>query len=166
MVGTLLHQLIENFSYFGVFISSMISSASILIPLPSELPIVLAVVFKLNPLLIAALAASGSMIGEMVGYGIGLAGGKVVDKVFKKNKGLVATIKHYFNKYAFWVIFVTAFLFFPFDLVGIISGMSRYDVRKFLVAGLLGKFLKFLLVFYLIQNGIRIFGFTDAFSDL
>jgi len=160
MVETLLQYLIHNLSYLGVFISSIITSASVIVPLPGQLILVLAVVLNLNPFITAVVTAAGSMIGEMIGYGIGLAGRKLAKGRFKKHEKLTATIKKYYNKYAFWVIFVTAFLFFPFDLVGIISGLSRYDVRKFLLAGFLGKFLKTLLVFYLIQNGIQIFGFT------
>lgn len=164
MVEAILHQLINNFSYFGVFVSSMITSASIVLPLPSQLPIVLAVVLNLNPILTSALAGAGSMIGEMIGYGIGLVGGKTAGAIFKKHKGIVVTLRKYYHKYAFWVILVTAFLFFPFDLVGILSGMSRYDIKKFLIAGFIGKFLKTLLVYLLIQNGIHIFGFTGNFA--
>lgn len=163
MVEALLQQLIHNFSYLGVFVSSIVTSASILLPLPSQLPIVLAVVLKLNPIFVSVLAGIGSMIGEMTGYGVGLAGGKTAEIVFKKHKKLGSTLRKYYHKYAFWVILVTAFLFFPFDLVGILSGMSRYDVRKFMLAGFIGKFFKTLLVFYLIQNGIHIFGFTGNF---
>ncbi|MBI1978441.1 MAG: DedA family protein [Candidatus Aenigmarchaeota archaeon] len=160
MVEAIIQNLISNFSYLGVFLSSIITSASIIFPLPGQLVLVFAVLLKLNPLLTSLLTAVGSMIGEMTGYGVGLAGGKIAGKRFKGHKKLVKTIKRYYNKYAFLMIFATAFLFFPFDLVGIISGMSRYDVRKFLLAGFLGKFLKTLLIIYLIQNGIHLFGFA------
>ena len=166
MVEALLEQLITNFSYLGVFISSLVASASIIIPLPAPLIPVVAVLLKLNPILTSVLAATGSMIGEMAGYGLGMVGGKATKGMFKKHRNQIKTIKKYYNKYAFWVIFVTAFLFFPFDLVGIISGLSRYDVRKFLLAGFLGKFLKTLLTFYLVQNGINIFGFTGDFAGV
>lgn len=166
MVETLLQYLINNLSYLGVFISSIITSASVIIPLPGQLILVLAVVLNLNIFLTAVLTAAGSMIGEMVGYGVGVAGGKVVKGKFRKHKKLIKTIEEYYHKYAFWVIFVTAFLFFPFDLVGIISGLSRYDVKKFLLAGFLGKLLKTLVLFILIQNGINSFGFTGNFVGL
>ena len=160
MVEVFLQHLINEFSYLGLFISSIITSASILIPLPAPLIPVAAVILKLNPFLTSFVVAVGSMIGEMTGYGLGLVGGKAAEGEFKKHKKLVATIKHYYRRYAFWVIFMAAFLFFPFDLVGILSGMSRYDLKKFLLAGFLGKFLKTLVTFYLIQNGIHIFGFA------
>ena len=163
MVEAIIQHLITNFSYLGLFISSIITSASIIIPLPGPLIPVVAVLLKLNPILVSIVIAAGSMTGEMVGYALGLVGGKFVKGKFEKHKKLVKKIKYYYNRSAFWVIFVTAFLFFPFDLVGIISGLSRYDVRKFLLAGFLGKFLKTLLIFYLIQNGIHIFGFTGDF---
>lgn len=160
MVEPILQYLINNFSYLGIFVSSIITSASIIFPLPGQLVIVLAVILNLNPFLTSFVTAIGSMIGEMTGYGVGLAGGKFAKGKFKKHKKLAKTIKKYYHKYAFWVIFITAFLLFPFDLVGIISGLSRYDVKKFLLAGFLGKFLKALIIFILIQNGIHIFGFV------
>lgn len=160
MVEIFLHHLITNFSYLGIFVSNMIISASIFLPLPSQLPLVLAVVLNLNPVITAILTATGSMTGEMTGYTIGMIGGKAIKSTFRKHRRLVSMLKKYYHRHAFWVIFVTAFLFFPFDLVGIISGMSRYDVRKFLIAGLIGKFLRAFLLFMLIQRGTHIFGFT------
>lgn len=157
MVEAILHNLIINFSYLGVFISSFITDATVFIPLPSQVVLVLAVAFKLNILLTALSTAAGSMTGELVGYSLGVAGGRLTKDKFKKHGKLVKTIKHYYNKYAFLVIFVTAFLIFPFDLVGILSGLSRYDVKKFLLAGFLGKFLKTIALYILIQNGIHIF---------
>ena len=162
MVEAILQYLIHSFSYLGVFISSIVVSASILLPLPSQAIPLLGVLLKLNPFLTAALIGSGSMIGELTGYGVGMIGGKAAKTAFKTHRKLVKTLRNYYNRYAFWVILVTAFLFFPFDLVGILSGLGRYDVRKFLLAGFVGKFFKALVVFYLIQNGIHISGFTSV----
>ncbi len=156
MIGLLQYLL----SYLGMFISSMITSASIFFPLPGQLIPVFAVVTNLNPFLSSAVIGAGSMIGELTGYGLGLASRKVSESKFKQHKKLVKVIKKFYHKYAFWMVLVTAFLFFPFDLVGIISGLSRYDIRKFLVAGFIGKFLKALLTFILVQYGIHVFGFT------
>lgn len=160
MVEPILEFLVNNLSYLGVFISSMITSASIIFPLPGQLIIILAVLLELNPFLTAVVAGTGSMLGELTGYGVGVLGGKIVKGKFKKNKKLVLAIKKYLSKYDFWVVFVTAFLFFPFDIVGIICGWYRYDLKKFLIAGFLGKFLKTLALFVLIQNGMNVFGFV------
>ncbi|MEM5797719.1 MAG: VTT domain-containing protein [Candidatus Aenigmatarchaeota archaeon] len=156
MVEFVLHYIISNLPYLGMFILSMMTSASILIPLPGQLVIVLAVVLKLNPFLTALFVAGGSMTGEMLSYFLGLISAKIVKDEFEKQNKLLTRIKKYYHKYAFWIIFVTALLFFPFDLVGMLSGVSRYDVRKFLIAGFLGKFLKSLILFVLIQAGIQI----------
>ena len=162
MIEVILQYLIHNLSYLGVFISSIIVSASILIPLPSQLIPAGAVFLKLSPFLTAATIGIGSMIGEMTGYYLGVAGGAVVHRTLRKYKKTVATLRKYYHKYAFFVIFIAALLFFPFDLVGIMSGMSRYDIKKFFLAGFLGKFIKALIVFYLVQNGLHIFGFTGV----
>ncbi len=160
MVESFLSILINNFSYLGVFIASIITSASILIPLPGQLTVILAVLLELNPIITSLLMGIGSMIGELPGYGLGVAGGKLMKKKFRRQKKLVEIIKKYYTKYAFWVIMVTAFIFFPFDLVGILSGATRYDLKKFLIAGFIGKFFKTLVLYFLIQSGIQIFGFT------
>ena len=162
MVEALLQYLIHNLSYFGIFLSSIIVSASILVPLPSQLIPAGAVILKLNPILAAVAIGIGSMIGELTGYYIGVAGGAVVKKTLKKYKEQGSMLKKYYNKYAFFVIFLASLLLFPFDLVGIMSGMSRYDIRKFFLAGFIGKFIKAIILFYLIQNGLHVFGFIGV----
>ena len=162
MVEALLQYLVHNLSYFGVFLSSIIVSASISVPLPSQLIPAGAVFLKLNPFLTSVAIGIGSMIGELTGYYLGAAGGAVVKRTLKKYKKQGNFLKKYYNKYAFLVIFLAGLLFFPFDIIGIVSGMSRYDIRKFFLAGFIGKFIKALIIFYLVQNGLHIFGFTGV----
>lgn len=164
MIETFLDTFVSSFPYLGIFIANLIISASIVFPLPSQLPILTAVLLGLNPYLTSAVSALGSMIGEMTGYGVGLMGRKLTEKKLKRNKKLVSMIRKYHSRYAFWVILLTAFLFFPFDLVGILSGLGRYDVKKFFIAGLIGKFLKTVLLYFLIQEGIQLFGFTTGLA--
>ncbi len=162
MVEALLQYLVHNMSYFGVFLSSIIVSASIVVPLPSQLIPAGAVILKLNPFVTAVVIGVGSMIGELTGYYVGVAGGSAVKKILKKYNKQGAILKKYYHKYAFFVIFFGSILFFPFDLIGIMSGMSRYDVRKFFLAGFIGKCIKAIIVFYLVQNGLHIFGFAGV----
>ena len=44
------------------------------------------------------------------------------------------------------VIFVFSILPLPFDVIGIICGITRYDIRKFMVATTAGKIIKFTLI--------------------
>jgi len=142
MMSGLIHLLIIQLSYLGLFLAGLISSSSIFVGIP---PLYVIVFFSqalhLNPVIASIAAGTGSAIGELTGYLVGL-GGSVLIK--KKTKPLV----RFFKKYGFAAIAVTAFLPFPFDVVGILSGLSKYDVKKFLLATAIGKIAKCLLIAY------------------
>lgn len=142
---TLFSFLINNFSYLGVIVVSAISSASIIFPLPG-----FAVVFTLgsimNPLLLGITAGVGAAIGELTGYLIGLGGGKLI---LKKRAKKIAEIQNMFNKYrGRIVIFIFALTPLPFDIVGIFCGTIKYDLKKFFIALLAGKIIRFIILAY------------------
>jgi len=140
MISEFVHLLIIHFKYLGLFFAGLISSSSIFVGLP---PLYIIVFFSqalhLNPVLASIATGIGSAIGELTGYLAGL-GGSVLIK--KKSKPIV----RFFKKYGFVAIAVTAFLPFPFDIVGILSGLSKYDIKKFLLATAIGKIAKCLLI--------------------
>lgn len=144
----LLVGLVNSLFYLGVFAGSLIVSASIFFPLPGILIIIAAAALGLNPFLVSLMSASGSMIGELTGYYAGFLGNKITAKAVIKYRKVVRRLEDFFHKYAFMTILVTSFLPFPFDLVGIIAGISRYSIPKFLFAGFVGKFFKTLLLYW------------------
>jgi membrane protein YqaA with SNARE-associated domain len=156
--------LVLSMSYFGVLISSALVSASIIFPLPWYMITLGAVFLKLNPLLTALMFAIGSMAGEIICYKIGTGGKKLVENKFKLKKSkklmkLTKVIEKYFKQYGFLTIFVTALIIFPFDIVSIVAGLNGYDIKKYLLAGFMGKFLKMLIVMLLTIKGISYLGF-------
>ena len=127
---------IATFGYLGVFVVSLVSAASIFIPVPGFIFILAAATF-LNPFLVAIVAGAGMAIGEMTGYAIG--GGssyilkkgdykwlKMGEKWFKKDRG-------------FFIILIFAATPLPDDITGILGGMFKYDWRRFLLAAFIGK---------------------------
>lgn len=153
--------LVTSFSYLGVFIAAGIVSTSIVFPLPAYLIILGAAAFRLDPILVSIMYAAGSMIGELLGWGIGVAGKKTANKVLKKWGNLTKWTERYFKKYGFLTILVTALVIFPFDITSIIAAASRYDIKKWLLAGFLGKFLKTLILMILTSMGFAYFGFLS-----
>ncbi len=151
VVEGFVEHLIATFSYIGVFIANLIVSSSVGIPLPGPLIIIFAVATKMNIILVAIASGAGSIIGEMTGYYAGFLGNKVAKRTIRKYKKVEIWIKKFFNKYAIPVIFLAAFLPFPFDLVGIVAGSSRYSIPKFLLVGFLGKILKTIYLFLAIK---------------
>ena len=153
MVETFLIDLVNTFGYLGVFLGSLIGSASIFLPVPSFIFTVAAGAL-LDPLLVGVLAGFGAAIGELVGYGIGYGlhlGHKKLrkGKKYKKDKKWTITIKKWFHrKYGPLVIFIFAITPLPDDIIGIFCGVTKYDVKKFFVATLLGKVILSLILAY------------------
>lgn len=136
--------LVSAFGYLGVFLASLIGSASILLPLPS-FALVIAAGSQLDPFWVGILSGAGAAVGEMTGYGLGY-GIHHVRKRFRKRKvrkegrGWTRTFNDWFHhKLGFALILVFAFTPLPDDIIGIYCGAIKYDVRKFFLAVLIGK---------------------------
>jgi len=139
--------LIKNFSYLGIFLASLISTSTIFLPAPIYLIIFASPSFGLNPIAVSIVSGLGAALGELSGYFIGLGGREIIQEKRKKSR-IVRKFTKYFGKFGFLVIVITAAIPFPFDVIGILAGVSRYDVKKFLIATFIGKTIKSLLIVY------------------
>ena len=146
---------LQNLGYMGLFIANLLGSATILLPLPSFATTIAAGAF-LNPVLAGIFSATGSTIGELTGYYAGRGG----EELIKKDKN-IKRVQKWMDKYGLWVVFVLAAVPNPlFDLAGIISGASHIPVRKYLIAVLSGKLIKFILLAYLGFGVLKIFHYA------
>jgi membrane protein YqaA with SNARE-associated domain len=129
------------YAYAASFIICLAASITIILPVPSfAILIPLASIF--HPIPIAIAGATGGIIGELSGYIAGRSG----RNMFAGNKNYQRT-EGWMKKWGVWMIGVLAFVpFAPFDIAGIICGALRFPVWKFMVAGWIGKTLKFILI--------------------
>lgn len=134
--------------YLGAFLAGVISSVTLFLPTPGFIAVfLLGALF--DPLLVGLLAGLGAAIGEMLGYVVGYGSDKFIFEKRKKWKSFIDKIEHYFNKYhPTVVIFIFAALPLPFDVVGIICGSINYSPKKFFIATLAGKVLKYVIIAY------------------
>ena len=153
--------LMRTYGYFGIFLINLISSATIIFPLPSSIIVFGAPrLFSMNPFLIGLSAALGCVIGELTGYVLGLGGRKVIEKKYKKT---IKKTEKLFHKYGgFWIIILFAATPLPDDIVGIVGGTLKYPIKKFFVASFIGKLILNLALayggFYGIDWILQIFG--------
>jgi membrane protein YqaA with SNARE-associated domain len=140
-------KIVYIFSYFGFFLIGFISTSTIFLPFPIYIFTVITEKFGFNPLLVALSTSLGMSFGELTGYFTGYIGYKLSRKKIEKNK-FYRKFKNWFKKFGDLTIFLFAFLPLPFDVVGISCGLSKYDLKKFLLFTFLGKFLKMLLLLY------------------
>ncbi|MCX8197922.1 MAG: VTT domain-containing protein [Candidatus Micrarchaeota archaeon] len=137
-------EFLRQLGYAGAFLISLISSASVLFPVPG-VAVVFAMASYLDPLLLGIAAGIGSGLGEISGYMAGYAGHRVVEnaKTYRLHKEKI-------EKYGAAAIFALALLPNPaFDLAGIAAGALRMPAWKFLLSAMAGKVIRYVAIAYI-----------------
>jgi membrane protein YqaA with SNARE-associated domain len=139
-------------AYLVVFITSLVSNASIIIPVPIFVGIMIPVakmmaeVSPWGPVLVALTASSAGTLGEMTGYYAGYLGKKII--VTETTPGYEKLVG-WMKRYGILAIFLLSLQpILPFDIAGLMSGASRIPLWKFILACWAGKFPKYLLGCY------------------
>jgi uncharacterized membrane protein YdjX (TVP38/TMEM64 family) len=138
------------YGYPGIFLISILSNATVLIPLPGVMfTSAMGAIF--NPFWVAIAAGSGAALGELTGYMAGFSGTAVLE-----DKTWYTRIEGWMKKYGDIIILVLAFIPNPLlDLAGIASGALKLPVYRFLFWCWLGKIMKMMVFAY---GGAWIFG--------
>lgn len=133
------HEL-QILGYPGIFLVSFLSNATIILPVPGVLfTSLMGAVF--NPIFVALVAATGSTLGELSGYLAGFSGQAVVERSQTYRR-----IEGWMRKYGHWTILLLAFVPNPFfDIGGMVAGVIKMPVWRFLLFCWLGKLAKMLL---------------------
>lgn len=131
--------------YSGVFLANLFGSATVLLPAPKTLSVI-ALATKLNPLFVGIVAGIGSGIGETTGYYIGFAASSYVPQ---ENR-FYNKLEKWMSQNGFLTIFICASIPNPlFDVAGLVAGVHRYSVVRFLLAATLGNILKNIAIAYI-----------------
>ncbi|MEM7825621.1 MAG: VTT domain-containing protein [Candidatus Aenigmatarchaeota archaeon] len=136
---------IKLFSYPAILFLSFLGTSTIFLPLPIYLVIFFSKELGLHPFLVGLSAGIGSTLGEFTGYGLGYGGRKLI----KKKSKWLKTAEQWFKKNGFITILIFALTPLPDDIVGIIGGITKYDIKKFFIASFIGKTFLCLAISYL-----------------
>ena len=132
---------LARYGYAGLFLISLFSSATVLLPVPG-LVLVCAAGTSLSPVLVGLAAGSGAALGESTGYLAGYGGRGVIE-----NRVMYERIRAWLERFGVWVIFVMSLIPNPvFDIAGITAGIMRIPFWMFLLAAWGGNVLKATLV--------------------
>jgi membrane protein YqaA with SNARE-associated domain len=144
-IGTHSYNFVNKYGYFGLFVVSMISTASIFMPFPNFI-LTFAFGAVLNPFMVAVITALGSSIGETTSYIFGFGSKKVLERKYKNG---IQRMKKIFQKYGpdFWIIFVAATPL-PDSAIGIFCGLVRYNFKRYFLDVFIGKFILSLILAY------------------
>lgn len=150
----------KNYGYIGIFIISLISSATIVVPVPGA---VLVAAFggalyqqdPIAPVFLGLISAAGGTIGETTGYLLGYGGRVVVD-----NNPTYARMVGWMRRWGAATIFVLALIPNPlFDVAGVVAGGLRFPLWKFYLYGFAGRAPKHILYAYAGVLGFHMFLF-------
>ncbi|MCB2209273.1 VTT domain-containing protein [bacterium] len=146
-------QSLQAYGYPGIFLFSILANATILVPVPGVVfTSAMGAVF--NPLWVSIAAGAGAAIGELSGYLAGFSGQAVVE-----NSARYQRVTRWMEKYGDVTILVLAFIPNPlFDLAGIVAGILKMPVWKFLIYCVIGKILKMMMFAY---AGDWVMGWVD-----
>lgn len=134
---------LQGWGYPGIFMVSLLSNATIILPVPGVLfTSFMGAVF--NPILVALVAGTGAALGEITGYLAGFSGQGVVESTAIHEK-----IERWMQKYGQWTVLVLALIPNPFfDVAGMVAGALKMPLWRFLLfcwIGEVGKMLFFAL---------------------
>jgi len=135
-----------GYKYLGAFVLNLVSSATVLFPVPFYLAYFYLAAIS-SPIPLAIVSAIGSTIGEFVGYALGYTGRKLLSA---KNR-FYRLGQSWFKKYGGWAVFVFAATPLPDDVIGLIAGAVKYSKSKFFMFCFLGKLVMFLVLSFAIR---------------
>jgi membrane protein YqaA with SNARE-associated domain len=133
-------QQLEALGYPGIFLISILSNATLILPVPGVLfTSAMGAVF--NPFFVALAAGTGATIGEITGYMAGFSGQGVIE-----NQDWYDRLTKWMSKYGGVTILILAFIPNPvFDIAGMVAGALRMPLWKYLLFSWIGKTAKMLL---------------------
>jgi membrane protein YqaA with SNARE-associated domain len=133
-----------QFGYIGVFLISLISSLTIIFPIPYTL-VLYALGSSLDPVLLAIASGLGSALGELSGYILGYYGQAIISEQMKRRMEFMLKI---FDRFGIFAIFLFALTPLPDDLLFIPLGMMRYSLVKAIIPTFIGKLLMSFIIAY------------------
>lgn len=141
-----LQKVAVQYKFLGVFIISLLGSASIVFPIPYTLVILfLGMNHIIDPLTLTVAGGLGSAVGQLSGYYIGCFGAKLVGVERRRRMEFFVRM---FKKYGSALVFLFALTPLPDDLIIIPLGVLRYGFLRVFIPLLMGKVLMCFLIAY------------------
>lgn len=135
----------QQFGYIGVFLIALLSSFSIVLPIPGTAAIIGAAAIW-NPLMVAFIASIGATLGEITGYQLGYSGRTLLAQEESES---YQSAKKWMEKHGGFAIFLFALVpFLIFDFLGIAAGALKYPLKKFFLFAWLGRLPRSILECY------------------
>jgi membrane protein YqaA with SNARE-associated domain len=153
--------------YGSVALFAIAFAESSFFPVPPDVLLIPLALAKISwALLFAAIATAGSTVGGILGYYIGDKGGRpLLQRFFKAEK--VALVQSYYRRYDVWAVGMAGFTPIPYKLFSISAGAFGLDLKRFILASIVGRGGRFFLVgLAILVFGESVKAFLDEYFDL
>ncbi len=150
----------ENYGLLGLFIIMVVGSSPI--PIPVELIVIAVLALGAPPIPTAIFAGFGASLGGLIGYYVGQGIIKVT-RLMKKHKEKVEYAHQWLEKYGAPAVFIFALTPLPYDAMAIAAGAGRMNLKKFYVATLVGRLLRYLFVALLGNEALKYLSLRSLF---
>jgi len=135
-------QKLGNYGYLGAFLISLLTNASVLLPMPSVI-LLFPLGAAFNPIYIGLTAGAGGALGELTAYLAGYSG----RGLWHDNPNYIKAA-NWLKKWGVLIIFIYCVTPMPLDLMGLAAGNLRFPAWKFFAACLPAKIIKYIVLAY------------------
>jgi membrane protein YqaA with SNARE-associated domain len=136
-----------NYGLAGLFVNGVLASTAI--PLPTEITVLVLLTAGQDPLIVFVVLAVSTYLGGFVGYILGRSGNKLFNFLKgKPKKDEESKIDSILKKYGWIAIAGSAWVPVVGDIIPIVVGTKKWDIRKFAIALAVGKTTRALAIVY------------------
>lgn len=139
----------QQYAYLGVFVISMLTNATVIVPVPGVV-VFIPLLATLNPVLVGAVGAAGGSVGEVTGYMAGYSGARLT----KRGRFYTRVRWWMRGRRGSWVLFLFAAGPLPVDVAGVVAGALHYPLWRFMLIIWAGKTIKYIALMVLASLGI------------
>ena len=151
MVYDIIESIIHNsffvkYGLIGLFLNGMLSS---IIPIPTELTISALLLSGKDKFIVFVTLAISSIVGGFMAYYIGFSGNKFV-KIFHKkpHKRHEDRTGALLERYGWLIIFFSPWIPIVGDIIPMIAGAKRYNLKNFIIVMISGKVFKAIAIVF------------------
>lgn len=129
----------KTHGFLGVFLGSLLANATIIIPVPYTILILVTAAAGLSPFLLGIISGVGAGLGELTSYAVGALGYRLGQKHFERNAEILRSLLSRRPWITSFFLFLVGATPIPDDLFMIPLGIIRYNILRALLPFLLGK---------------------------
>ena len=141
-----------------LFLTAFLESTISPIP-PDPLLIPMAVLQPNLAIWLGVLCTVASVLGAVLGHWLGAQFGRPILGRFV-SEGRIRSAESLFDKYGVWAVLVAAVTPIPYKVFTILAGVLKLDMKRFLIASIIGRGMRFLslaVVIFLFGEDVQAF---------